>query len=79
MDSTNLAENFSPVAGIVEFIGWHITGLEPKMTGATRGPQVATFRSFRFSINLVRMAQDGSAYQRFVYRVAHARNPGTAP
>ena len=58
MDSTNLAENFSPVAGIVEFIGWHITGLEPKMTGATRGPQVATFRSFRFSINLVRMAQD---------------------
>jgi len=25
--------------------------------------------------DLVRMAQDRSAYQRFVYRVAHARNP----
>jgi len=29
--------------------------------------------------DLVRMAQDRSAYQRFVYRVAHARNSGTAP
>ena len=28
--------------------------------------------------HLVRKAQDRSAYRRFVYRVAHARNPGTA-
>ena len=29
--------------------------------------------------DLVRKAQDRSAYQRFVYKVAHARNSGTAP
>jgi len=29
--------------------------------------------------DLVRKAQDRSAYQRFVYRVAHARNTDTAP
>ena len=29
--------------------------------------------------DLVRKAQDRSAYQRFVYKVAHSRNSGTAP